>query len=64
MRILWFCFFVGWSCNVLCMRYGGVLLFKKLRYFFVGLIIGDFLMGGTWAIIGLFSDASYPVLPE
>jgi hypothetical protein len=63
MRILWFSFFIGWLCNVLCMRYGGVVLFKKVRYFFIGLIIGDFLMGGTWALIGLFSDASYQVLP-
>ncbi len=63
MRILWFSFFVGWLCNSLCMRYGGVVLFKRLRFFFIGLIIGDFLMGGTWAIIGLFSDASYQVLP-
>jgi len=63
MRILWFSFFVGWLCNALCMRYGGVTLFKRLRYFFVGLIIGDFLMGGIWAIIGLFSYASYQVLP-
>ena len=64
MRILWFSFFIGWLCNVLCMRYGGVVLFKKLRFFFIGLIIGDFFMGGTWAIIGLFSDASYLVLPS
>jgi hypothetical protein len=64
MHILWFSFFVGWFCNVLCMRYGGVVLFRKLRLFFVGLIIGDFFMGGTWAIIGLFSDASYLVLPS
>lgn len=63
MRILWFSFFLGWLFNALCMRYGGVTLFKKLRYFFVGLILGDFLMGGLWAIIGLFSDASYQVLP-
>jgi len=39
------------------------LLFKRLRLFFVGLIIGDFLMGGTWAIIGFFNYASYQVLP-
>jgi len=61
---LWFSFFVGWLFNALCMRYGGVVLFKKLQFFFIGLIIGDFLMGGTWAIIGLFSDASYQVLPH
>ena len=64
MRILWVSFFIGWLSNTLCMRYGGVVLFKQLRYFFIGLIIGDFLMGGTWAVIGLFRDASYQVLPN
>ena len=64
MRILWFSFFTGWLCNALCMRYGGVVLFKRLRYFFIGLIIGDFLMGGVWAVVGLFSDSSYLVLPD
>ena len=63
MRILWFSFFIGWLCNALCIRYGGVVLFKRLRYFFIGLIIGDFLMGGSWALVGLFSGASYQVLP-
>jgi hypothetical protein len=64
MRILWFSFFIGWACNALCMRYGGVGLFKKLRNFFIGLIIGDFFMAGTWAIIGIFSHSSYLVLPN
>jgi len=64
MQILWFSFFVGWVCNSLCMRYGGVNLFNRLRYFFIGLIIGDFLMGGGWAIVGMFSDVSYLVLPD
>jgi hypothetical protein len=64
MRILWFSFFVGWLCNALCMRYGGVGLFKKLRNFFIGLIIGDFFMAGSWAIYGLFSYSSYLVLPN
>jgi hypothetical protein len=63
MWILWFSFFIGWMCNALCMRYGGVVLFKKLRNFFIGLIIGDFLMAGSWALYGLFSYASYKVLP-
>ncbi len=64
MRILWVSFFIGWACNALCMRYGGIVLFKKLQYFFIGLIIGDFLMGGGWALIGLFTDMSYQVLPD
>ncbi len=63
MRILWFSFFVGWLCNSLCLRYGGVRLFKRLSLFFVGLIMGDFLMAGIWAVVGLLSDVSYAVLP-
>ena len=63
MWILWFSFLVGWLCNALCMRYGGVALYKKLRFFFIGLIIGDFLMAGSWAIYGLFTYASYMALP-
>jgi uncharacterized membrane protein YeaQ/YmgE (transglycosylase-associated protein family) len=63
MWILWFSFMVGWLCNHLSLRSGGVSLFKKVRYFFVGLIIGDFLMAGSWALVGLFTFASYQVLP-
>jgi uncharacterized protein DUF6785/uncharacterized protein DUF6784 len=63
MWYLWFCFFIGWLCNAVCMRYGGVILYKKIRFFFIGLIVGDFLMAGSWAIYGLFSDASYNVMP-
>ncbi len=64
MRILWVSFFIGWACNALCMRYGGIVFFRRLQYFFIGLIIGDFLMGGGWAFIGLFADTSYQVLPN
>jgi len=63
MRILWFSFLVGWLCNHLSLRYGGVALFRKVRFFFFGLIIGDFLMAGCWAVVGLFTFASYQVLP-
>lgn len=64
MRILWISFFIGWLCNALCMKYGGVLLFRKMQFFFIGLIIGDLLMGGIWAIVGQFSYTSYMVLPD
>ena len=63
MKILWLSFFIGWMFNALCMRYGGISLFGKMRYFFVGLIMGDFLMGGSWAIVGFFTEYGYQVLP-
>jgi hypothetical protein len=64
MRILWVSFFIGWLCNALCVKYGGVGLFRKMQFFFIGLIIGDLLMGGIWAIVGQFSYTSYMVLPD
>ncbi len=63
MKILWVSFFIGWLFNVLTMRYGGIKLFEKMRYFFAGLIMGDFLMGGAWAVVGMFTRSAYQVLP-
>ncbi|MCT4535406.1 DUF6785 family protein [Halodesulfovibrio sp.] len=64
MRILWVCFFLGWLCNYLVLHYGGTSLYRKVQMLFVGLIIGDMLMGGVWAIVSLFSGIVYPVFPE
>ena len=64
MRILWVSFFLGWLFNALCMKYGGVALFRKMQFFFIGMIIGDLFMGGAWAIVGQFSSISYMVLPD
>lgn len=63
MQILWFPFFLGWLCNHLVLHYGGTRLFNKVRFLFIGLILGDFLMGGVFAVLGLFSDQSYKVFP-
>ena len=64
MRILWFSFFLGWLCNHLTLRYGGIALLKRVRLLFIGLILGDFLMGGVFALIGLWTGQSYLVLPN
>ncbi|QJB55650.1 DUF6785 family protein [Pseudodesulfovibrio sp. zrk46] len=63
MKILWFPFFLGWLCNHLVLHYGGTALFNRVRFLFIGLILGDFLMGGIYAVIGLMSDQSYNVFP-
>ncbi|BDQ38316.1 hypothetical protein SYK_26760 [Pseudodesulfovibrio nedwellii] len=63
MKILWFPFFLGWMCNHLVLHYGGTSLFNRVRFLFIGLILGDFLMGGFWAMIGLFNEQSYNVFP-
>ena len=63
MQILWFGFFIGWLCNTLVLRYGGVALFKEVRRVFIGLIVGDITMAIFWLIVGIFTPMSYHVLP-
>jgi hypothetical protein len=63
MQILWFGFFIGWLCNALVLRYGGVALFREVRRLFIGLIVGDITMAIVWLIVGLFTPFSYHVLP-
>jgi hypothetical protein len=63
MQILWFGFFIGWLCNVLVLRYGGVSLYKEVRMLFIGMVVGDFVMAVVWLVVGVFAPVSYHVLP-
>lgn len=63
MQILWFGFFIGWLCNTMVLRYGGMSLFGEVRRLFIGLIVGDITMAIFWLIIGMFTPISYHVLP-
>jgi hypothetical protein len=63
MKILWFPFFIGWLANHLVLHYGGTRLFNRVRFLFVGLILGDFLMGGVYAVLGMLTGQSYAVFP-
>lgn len=63
MRILWFSFLAGWLCNHLSLHYGGTVLYRRMRLLFIGLIMGDFLLGGVWALVGLFTGSHYQVFP-
>lgn len=48
----WCDMFVAWLLKSLIMRYGGRDLYRKLLPFFLGLILGDFVTGSVWSIIG------------
>jgi len=48
-------FFAGWLCKHLVIRYGGLNLYRQTTYLAVGLIIGDVLNGGLWALVLLLT---------
>lgn len=61
---LWCATFVGWLIKLLIIRYGGMSGYKKYIPFFVGLILGDYITGGVWAIYGsIMGVTTYRVFP-
>jgi hypothetical protein len=61
---IWAPMLVGWGAKVLALKHGGVRTYRKFLPFFLGLILGDFFMGGFWGVIGLSSNApGYLIFP-
>lgn len=52
MDYFWFAFFVSWLAKVIIMRYGGQKTHRSGVWFFIGLLVGDYVIGSIWAIIG------------
>lgn len=51
----WLPFFTGWACKTLVIRYGGLRLYRSTIPLAIGLIVGDLLNRGVWAVVALAS---------
>jgi hypothetical protein len=49
----WCDMFVAWLVKSLLVRYGGAGVYRQGLPFFLGLILGDFVTGSVWSIIGV-----------
>ncbi|MCS7225348.1 MAG: hypothetical protein NZ959_12475 [Armatimonadetes bacterium] len=47
MSWLWASVFVGWATKVILLRYGGPTAYRKAKPFFLGLVLGEYLVGGA-----------------
>ncbi|MCM8804499.1 MAG: hypothetical protein NC833_04540 [Candidatus Omnitrophica bacterium] len=52
---LWFSIFIVWLIKKLILKYGGVKIYDKFKYFFLGLPLGLYTCAGIWFIIDLFT---------
>jgi len=52
---LWFSIFIAWFIKKMLLRYGGVPVYEKLKFFFLGLPLGLYTCAGIWFIIDLFT---------
>jgi hypothetical protein len=61
---LWFPILLAWAMKVLIIRYGGYKAYRALMPFFLGLILGDFFIGGVFGVVGaLVPRPGYCVFP-
>ena len=49
---LWFSIFISLLAKWGLLRYGGIVRYQKARPFFLGLILGDYIIGSLWTIVG------------
>jgi len=55
MDLVWFSVFLAWLAKGVILKYGGPQLFVRLRPFFLGMILGQFVGAGVWIAIDYFT---------
>ena len=53
MHQLWMTMLIAWLIKLLLLRYGGLKLYRSAIPFFLGLILGECVMGSLWTLIGI-----------
>ncbi|PIX37729.1 MAG: hypothetical protein COZ57_32815, partial [Armatimonadetes bacterium CG_4_8_14_3_um_filter_66_20] len=48
---VWFPFMLAWIAKGLILRYGGQETYRRMIPFFLGLVLGDYVIGSIWAIL-------------
>lgn len=61
---IWFSLWLAWAAKLILLKYGGLSAHRKAIPFFLGLILGEFIVGSLWTILGAsFNILTYGILP-
>jgi hypothetical protein len=61
-QMFFFSIFLGWLFKYITLKYGGIKACNRARFLFLGLILGEYVIGAIWIIVGLFSGRGYRIL--
>jgi len=50
--LFWLDMLIAWVCKTLLLRYGGMKIYRQMLPLFLGLILGDFVTGSFWSLVG------------
>jgi hypothetical protein len=53
MALIWFPLLIAWIIKVILLRYSGIRGFQRAVPFFIGLILGQFMVGSLLNILGI-----------
>lgn len=56
MSWMWFSIFLSWAIKYLLLRGGGLKLYRRSAPFFLGLMLGQFVSGSLWSLLGVITD--------
>ena len=57
--VMWFNVFLAWLIKGWVLKYGGSKAYRSLRSFFLGMILGAFVVSGTWLVIDYFTGMNH-----
>ena len=52
----WCPFFLAWVAKAVTIRYGGIQLYRRFLPFFLGLILGDYVVPALWGLGGMLTN--------
>ena len=55
MFFAWSSMALGWLAKWIVLRYGGITLFRRLRPFFLGMVLGQVSSAGLWMAVDLIA---------
>ncbi|KPK66047.1 MAG: hypothetical protein AMK73_01160 [Planctomycetes bacterium SM23_32] len=55
--VLWLSVFLAWLIKLVVVRVGGPALYRRARFLFLGMILGQFTVAGAWAVVDTFTGS-------